>query len=206
MRSGQSKASKLIPARTQGSRSPCSNVTAEEFFVSPNHFQRFCVAHLDADSTSDLPADVAQPGGLSRRRDRSWPTLGIQQVLRNLRLCGFAPSRARLGNNYRLAQFLGKPVRCNVPQPVRLLKRKRRRRLQADQVPVYRLVFPRTLSLLRDRVAHSGRRNNTKPAKTHKPYTPREAQSPSLRGIRTRRVRSSREWGASPTPGCAEKR
>src|ERR1017187_7139081 len=141
MRSGQSKASKLIPARTQGSRSPCSNVTAEEFFVSPNHFQRFCVAHLDADSTSDLPADVAQPGGLSRRRDRSWPTLGIQQVLRNLRLCGFAPSRARLGNNYRLAQFLGKPVRCNVPQPVRLLKRKRRRRLQADQVPVYRLVF-----------------------------------------------------------------
>src|ERR1022692_774218 len=142
MRSAQSKSSKLIPPRTQGSRSrPCSNVMAEEFFVSPNHFQRFCVAHLDADSTSDLPADVAQQGGLSRRRDRSWPALGIQQVLRNLRLCSFAPPRARLGDNYRLAQFLGKPVRCNVPQPARLLKRKRRRRLQADQVPVYRLVF-----------------------------------------------------------------
>ena len=142
MRSGQSKASKLIPPRTQGSRSrPCSNVTAEEFFVSPNQFQWFCVAHLDADSTSDLPADVAQQGGLSRRRNRSWPTLDIQQVLRNLRLCSFAPPRARLGNNYRLAQFLGKPVRCNVPQPARLLKRKRRCRLQADQLPVYCLVF-----------------------------------------------------------------
>src|ERR1019366_10630010 len=126
----------------KGSRSrPCSNVTADEFFVSPNYFQRLCVAHLDADRTSDLPADVAQQGGLSRRRDRSWPALGIQQVLRNLSLCSFAPPRARLGNNYRLAQFLGKPVRCNVPQPARLLKRKRRRRLQADQVPVYHLVF-----------------------------------------------------------------
>src|ERR1039458_6213734 len=142
MRSGQSKASKLIPPRPQGPRSrPCSNVTAEEFFVSPNYLQRFCAAHLDADSTSDLPADVAQQGGLSRRRDRSWPALGIQQVWRNFRLCSFAPPRARLGHNYRLAQFLGKSVRCDVRQPVRLLKRKRRRRLQADQVPVYRLVF-----------------------------------------------------------------
>src|ERR1017187_4045196 len=142
MRSDQSKSSNLILARTQGSRSrPCSNVTAEEFFVSPNHFQRFCVAHVDADSTSDLPADVAQQGGLSRRRNRSWPTLDIQQVLRNLRLCSFAPPRSGLGNNYRLAQFLGKPVRCNVPQPARLLKRKRRRRLQADQAEEYRLVF-----------------------------------------------------------------
>jgi len=42
--------------------------------------------------------------------------------------------------------------------------------------------FPSTLSLLRDRVTNSGRRNNTKPAKTHKPCTPREAQSHSLRG------------------------
>jgi hypothetical protein len=63
MRSAQSKSSKLIPPRTQGSRSrPCSNVMAEQFLVSPNHFQGFCVAHLDADSTSDLPADVAQQG------------------------------------------------------------------------------------------------------------------------------------------------
>ena len=143
---------------------------------------------MDADSTSDLLADVAQQGGLRQRRDRSWPTLGIQQVMRNLSLCSFAPPRARLGNNYCLAQFLGKPVRCNVPQP-----------------PGIPPGFPSTLSLLRDRVANSGRRNNTKPAKTHKPCTPREAQSPSLRGTRTRRVRSSREWGASPTPGCAEK-
>ena len=61
MRSAQSKSGKLIPARTQGPRSrPCVNVTAEKFFVSPNHFQRFCVAHLDADSISYLPADVAQ--------------------------------------------------------------------------------------------------------------------------------------------------
>src|ERR1022692_5236126 len=116
MRSAQSKSSKIIPPRTQGSRSlPCSNVMAEQFFISPNHFQRFCVAHLDADSTSDLPADVAQQGGLSRRRDRSWPTLGIQQVLRNLSLCSFAPPRTSLRNNHRLAQFLRKPVRCNVP-------------------------------------------------------------------------------------------
>ena len=37
-----------------------SNAATEEFFVSANHFQRFCVSHFDADGTSDLPADIAQ--------------------------------------------------------------------------------------------------------------------------------------------------
>src|SRR5688572_24184419 len=67
-----------------------SNAATEEFFVSANHFERSCVAHLDADSTSDLPADIAQQRSFGCCRDRSRPALGIQQVLRNLRLCRFA--------------------------------------------------------------------------------------------------------------------
>src|SRR6266849_5724864 len=88
---------------TGGSQSRCgSNAATEEFFVSANHIQRFCVAHLDADGTGDLPADVAQQRSFGCCRDRSRPALGIQEVLRNLLLCRFAAPRARLGDNYRL--------------------------------------------------------------------------------------------------------
>ena len=55
-----------------------SHAATEEFFVSANHFQGFCVSHFDADGTGDLTADIAQQRsfgncryGASMRRNQS---------------------------------------------------------------------------------------------------------------------------------------
>src|ERR1019366_4282560 len=64
---------------------------------------------------------------------------------------------------------------------------------------------PRIWPLLRDPFANSGYRNSMKPGWSRTAYRPRVAEVLSLRDTRTLAVWSSREWGASPALGCAEK-